>query len=104
MAYLGILLQSEINQNPALRRWVLSQMDKRIHLHLDIGTEAVINAHSAVASLTVPGGQEFHFPHFFLKFLSIFLILPQTVLIFLLILALQVGASPTREGPGYATE
>ena len=22
----------------------------------------------AVASLTVPGGQEFHFPHFFLKF------------------------------------
>ena len=54
----------------------------------------------AVASLTVPGGQEFHFPHFFLKFRSIF---PQTLLIFFLILALRVGKSPTREGPGYAT-
>ena len=32
----------------------------------------------AVASLTVPGGQEIHFPHFFLKFRSIF---PQTLLI-----------------------
>ena len=54
----------------------------------------------AVASLTVPGGQEFHFPHFFLKFRSIF---PQTLLIFFLNLALRVGESPTREGPGYAT-
>ena len=57
----------------------------------------------AVASLTVPGGQEFHFPHFFLKFRSIFLIFPQTLPIFFLILALRVGESPTREGPGYAT-
>ena len=56
----------------------------------------------AVASLTVPGGQAFHFPHFFLKFRSIF---PQTLLIFFLILALRVpGDSPTREGPGYATD
>ena len=31
----------------------------------------------AVASLTVPGGQKFHFPNFFLKFWSIF---PQTLL------------------------
>ena len=36
----------------------------------------------AVASLTVLGGQEFNFPHFFLKFRSIF---PQTLLIFFLI-------------------
>ena len=57
----------------------------------------------AVASLTVPGGQEFHFPHFFLKFLLIFLIFPQTLLIFFLILALRVGDSPTQKGPGYAT-
>ena len=34
----------------------------------------------AVAILTVPGGQEFHFPHFFLKFRSIFLIFAQTYL------------------------
>ena len=54
----------------------------------------------AVASLTVLGGQESHFPHFFLKFWSIF---PQTLLIFFLILALRVGESPTREGPSYAT-
>ena len=32
-----------------------------------------------------------------------FLIFPQTLLIFFLILALRVGESPTREGPGYAT-
>ena len=57
----------------------------------------------AVASLTVPDGQEFHFPHSFLKFRSIFLILPQTFLIFFLILVLRVGDSPTRKGPGYAT-
>ena len=54
----------------------------------------------AVASLTVPGGQEFHFPHFFLIFRSIF---PQTLLTFFLTLALRVGESPNREGPGYAT-
>ena len=45
----------------------------------------------AVASLTVPGGQEFHFSHFFLKFRLIFFIFPQTLLIFFLILALRVG-------------
>ena len=54
----------------------------------------------AVASLTVPGGQEFHFPQFFLNFQSIFLIFPQTLLIFFLTLALRVH----REGPGYATD
>ena len=58
----------------------------------------------AVASLTVPGGQEFHFPHFFLKFRSIFVTFPRTFLIFFLILALRVGDSLTREGPGYATD
>ena len=55
----------------------------------------------AVASLTVLGGQKFHFPHFFLKFRAIF---PQTSLIFFLILALRVGESPTRKCPGYATD
>ena len=49
----------------------------------------------AVASLTVPGGQEFHFPHFLLKFQSIFLIFPQTLLIFFLTLALRVGEYAT---------
>ena len=64
----------------------------------------MVKLNRAIASLTVPGGQEFHFPHFFLKFRLIFLIFPQTLLIFFLILALRVGDSPTREGPGYATE
>ena len=54
----------------------------------------------AIARLTVPGGQEFHFPHFSSKFRSIF---PQNLLTFFLILALRVGELPTREGPGYAT-
>ena len=48
----------------------------------------------AVASLTVPGSQEFHFPHFFLKFWSIFLIFPQTLLISFLILALRGASRP----------
>ena len=37
----------------------------------------------AVASLTVPGGQEFYFPHFFLKSRLSFLIFPQTFTHFL---------------------
>ena len=51
-----------------------------------------------------PGWARVHFPHFFLKFWSIFLIFPQNLLISFLILALLVGESPTREGPGYATD
>ena len=57
----------------------------------------------AVDSLTVPGGREFHFPHSFLKFRSIFLIFPQIFLIFVLILALRVGHSPTRKGSALDT-
>ena len=55
-----------------------------------------------IASLTVQGGQEFHFPHFFFKFWLIFVTVPQTFLIFFLILTLWVGKLPTREGPSYA--
>ena len=58
----------------------------------------------AVASLTVPGGQESHSSHFFLKFRSTFLLIfPETLFIFFLILALRVGESPTWEGSGYVT-
>ena len=39
-----------------------------------------------VASLTVSGGHEFHFPHFSSNFHFFFLIFPQTFLIFVLIL------------------
>ena len=53
--------------------------------------EAIPDAQQGLASLTVPGGQEFHFPHFFLKFRSIFLIFLKLLLIFLIILALRVG-------------
>ena len=52
----------------------------------------------AVPSLTVPGGQEFHFPHFFLNFRSVFLIFPQTLFIFFLILALRVGGRVAHPG------
>ena len=45
----------------------------------------------------------FHFPHFFLKFQSVFLIFSHTLLLFFLIFALQVGESPIQEGHGYAT-
>ena len=40
---------------------------------------------------------------FFPQIQLIFLIFPQTLLIFFLILALPVGESSTREGPGNAT-
>ena len=50
-----------------------------------------------------PGWARVPLSSFFLKSRSIFLIFPQTLLIFFIILALQVGESPTREGPGYAT-
>ena len=46
-----------------------------------------------------PGWARVPLSSFFLKFLSI-IIFPQ---IFVLILALRVGDSPTQEGPGYAT-
>ena len=65
---------------------------------------ARFNCNRIVASLTVPGSQEFHFLHFFLKFWSIFLIFPQILLIFFLILTLRVGESAIQEGPGYAIE
>ena len=58
----------------------------------------------AVASLTVPGWQLVPLSSFFLKFRSISCIFPQTSLIFFLILALRVGDSPTRKGPGYDTD
>ena len=59
-----------------------------------------VTSNRAVASLTVQGGQEFHFPHFFLKFQSICLLFLK--LIFFLILALRMG--DFREGPVYATD
>ena len=57
----------------------------------------------AVASLTFPGGQEFNSPRSFLKFQHFFLIFLNFFVIFFLILALRVGDSPNRKGPGYAT-
>ena len=56
----------------------------------------------AVASLTVPGGLEFHFPHFFSNFDQVFLYFLK-LYFFPLILALRVGDLPTQEDPGYAT-
>ena len=56
-----------------------------------------------VASLTFPGGQEFHIPQVFPQILINFSYFPQTLLIFFLILVLRVGELPTRGGPGYTT-
>ena len=57
----------------------------------------------AVASLSLPGGQDKNifsiFPHFPVDSL----IFPHFFFIFFLILFFQVGGSPTKEGPGYAT-
>ena len=56
-----------------------------------------------IASLRVQGRQEFHFPYFSSNFYIFFLILPHKFLLFVLILALQMGDLPTQEGPGYTT-
>ena len=99
--YLGLL---EIEMTNHLSHYALTFLIEMLHCYRIIIPNQVdfkLSIARAVTSLTVPGGQEFHFPHFFLKFQSIF---PQTLLIFFLILALRVGESPTREGPGYATE
>ena len=55
------------------------------------------NLSRAVASLTVPGGHEFHLPHSLLKFRSSFKKISQFILIFFLILALGVGDLPTQK-------
>ena len=55
--------------------------ERRVDIHvcalMDHRPNTVSSVPRAVASLTVPGGQEFHFPNFFLKLWSIF---PQTLL------------------------
>ena len=58
-----------------------------------------------VASLTVKDGQEFHFPSFSSDLHNFFLTFPQTFLIFVKILVLQVGESdsPARELKALAT-
>ena len=75
-------------------KWSTSIMAKQI---------CTCEVNRAVASLTLQGEQAFNFPHFFLKFWSIFLSFPQIFFIFFLILVLRVGDSPTRKGPGYVS-
>ena len=62
-----------------------------------------IAKHRAVASLSLPGGQDRMISSIFPHFPVAFLIFPQFFFIFFLILVFRVGGSPTREGPGYAT-
>ena len=57
----------------------------------------------AVASLSLPGGQDRMISSIFPHFPVASLIFPQFLFIFFLILVFRVGSSPTREGPGYAT-
>ena len=61
----------------------------------------------AVASLSLPGGQDKNISPIFPHFPVFSLIFPQIsvifFLIFFLILVFRVGSSPTREGPGYTT-
>ena len=57
-----------------------------------------------VANLTVPGEQEFTFLIFSSNFDQFFHIFPQFLPVVFLILVLRVGETPTREGPGYATD
>ena len=76
---------------------IASFSEKECHFQMDRYVDR------AVASLTVPGGQEFHFPQFFLKFWSFFSYLSSNFTYFLPHFGPPGGESPTREGPGYAT-
>ena len=58
----------------------------------------------AVASLPLPGGQDKNISSIFPFFPAFSLIFPQFFLIFFLNAVVPVGESPTREGPGYATD
>ena len=58
----------------------------------------------AVASLSLPGGQDGNITSILPHFPVGSLIFPQIFFIFFLILVFRVGGSPTREGPGYATD
>ena len=58
----------------------------------------------AVASLSLPFGQDWKISSIFPHFPVVSLIFPQIFFIFFLILVYRVGGSPTREGPGYATD
>ena len=57
----------------------------------------------AVASLSLPGGQDKNISSIFCHFLEVSLIFPQSFFNFFLHLVFRVGSSPIREGPGYAT-
>ena len=56
----------------------------------------------AVASLSIPSGQDKNISSIFPHFPVVSLIFPQIFFIFFLILVFRVGDSPTWEGPGYA--
>ena len=56
----------------------------------------------ALASLSLPGGQDKNISSIFPHFPEGSFIFPQIFLIFFLILVVRVGGSPTWEGPGYA--
>ena len=86
-----------------VRRYCGKEGIKDYHGFLDKQCYCTDETTRGVANLTVPGGQEFHFPHFSSNFYRLDLFFPQIFLIFVLVLALQVGDSPTWEGPGYAT-
>ena len=58
----------------------------------------------AVASLSLLVGQDRNISSIFPNFPVVSLIFPQIFFIFFLILVFRVGGSPTRDGPGYATE
>ena len=84
--------------------FALFESNIRFLRYRSLSTLLAMGKHSVrgVASLTVRGGQEFYFPHYSSNFYQ-FLFFPKIFLIFVLNMALRVGKSPTREGPGYAT-
>ena len=57
----------------------------------------------AVASLSLPGGQDKNISSIFPHFAVVYLIFPLSFFLFFLILVFREGSSHTKEGPGYAT-
>ena len=94
-----------------LSYWYLCRSWSPLSISIKINTKIIMWRHydiiyvrtRAVASLSLPGGQDTNMSSILPHFPVGSPIFPQFFFIFFLILVFCVGGSPTREGPGYAT-
>ena len=98
---------AEILEYPHCFVWVTNIIIPHLQQYYCVGCplHAILGSFCtrAVASLSLPDGQDKNISSIFPHFPVCSLIFPQSFFIFFLILVFRVGGLPTREGPGYAT-